>query len=134
MTKENLVKAPVSRVRRGPLEGRNKLRVKGKDPAYEYRIVNDTDDRVHDFLDRGWELDTDESIRVGDSSVDKHSKLGSVRQISVGENTKAVLMRIRKEWKEEDDKAKLDYVKATELAMKPNPNDGTYGKVEITRR
>lgn len=134
MTKETLVKAPATRVRRNPVEGKNKLRVKGKKPEYEYRIVNDEDDRVHDFLERGWELDTDEEIRIGDSRIDEVSRLGKVRRFSVGGGQFGVLMRIRKDWKAEDDAAKQEYVDKTEQAMRPNPNEGTYGKIDITRK
>jgi hypothetical protein len=134
MAKENLVKAPATRVRRSPVEGRNKLRVKGEKPGYVYRIVNDIDDRIHDFLERGWELDTDEDIRIGDSRVDQDSRLGQVRLVSVGGGQKAVLMRIRKDWYDEDQAAKLEYVKKTEEAMRPNPNEGTYGKIDISRK
>lgn len=134
MTKESLVKAPERRVRRSPLDKANKLTVKGKDPNFVYRIVNDIDDRVNDFLDAGWELDTSDEIRVGASKVDNSSKLGKVREIPVGGSTKAVLMKIKKEYFEEDQKAKQDYVRSTELAMRPNPNDGTYGKIDITRK
>lgn len=134
MTKENLVKAPERRVRRSPLDKANKLTVKGKDPNYCYRIVNDIDDRVNDFLDAGWELDISDEIRVGASKVESTSKLGKVREIPVGGAQKAVLMRIKKEWYEEDQKAKEEYVKSTEAAMRPNPNDGTYGKIDITRK
>lgn len=134
MAKENLVKAPATRVRRSPVEGRNKLRVKGEKPGYVYRIVNDIDDRIHDFLERGWELDTDEDIRIGDSRLDQDSRLGQVRLVSVGGGQKAVLMRIRKDWYEEDQAAKQEYVRKTEEAMRPNPNEGTYGKIDITRK
>ncbi len=134
MTKENLIKTPAKRVRRGPVEGKNKLRVKGKDPNFEYRIVNDIDDRVNDFLERGWILDTQEDIRVGDSRIDDNSRLGKVRQISVGGGVKAVLMKIEKEFYDEDQEAKQKHVDRSEQAMRPNPNDGTYGKIDITRK
>jgi hypothetical protein len=134
MTKESLVKAPATRVRRNPVEGRNKLRVKGEKPGFVYRIVNDRDDNIHDFLERGWEIDTDEDIRVGDSRVDQDSRLGKVRMISVGGGMKAVLMRIRQDWYDEDQAAKQEYVDKSEQAMRPNPNEGTYGKVDITRK
>jgi hypothetical protein len=134
MTKESLEKAPTTRVRRSPVEGRNKLRVKGKLPDYEYRIVNNIDDRIHDFLERGWEIDTSEDIRIGDSRVDQDSRLGKVRMISVGQGQKAVLMRIRKEYYDEDQADKLAFIQKTQDAMRANPNEGTYGKVEITRK
>lgn len=133
MTKENLVKAPAQRVRRNPVEGRNKLKVRGTDPNYAYRIVNDIDDRINDFLDAGWEFDVDENIRVGDSRIDDISKLGKVRQVSVGGGKKAVLMRIRKEFYEDDQQAKQQIVDKSEQAMRPNP-DGQYGKIEVSRK
>ena len=134
MTKENLAKAPVQRVHRNPVEGKNKLTVKGKDPNYVYRIVNDIDDRVQDFLDRGWELDVSENIRVGDSRIDETSRLGKVRLVSVGGGFKAVVMRIRKDWYDEDQEAKQEYVKKTEQAMRPNTADAQYGKIETSRK
>jgi hypothetical protein len=134
MTTEKLVKAPERRVKRNPVEGRNRLAVKGKDPNYEYRIVNDIDDRVNEYLDLGWEFETGEEVRVGDSRIDDIGKFGKVRQLSVGGGTKAVLMRIRKDWYDEDQLAKQEHVDKTEAAMRPNPNDGTYGKVDVTRK
>jgi len=134
MTKENLVKAPERRVRRTPVTGGSKLRVKGKDSNYEYRIVNDIDDRVHDFIEMDWEIDSDENIRVGSSQVDQTSKLGKVRQLSVGGGFKAVLMRKRKDWYDEDQLAKQEVVNRSEAAMRPNPSEGTYGSVELTRK
>jgi hypothetical protein len=134
MTTEKLVKAPERRVKRNPVEGRNKLTVKGQDPNYVYRIVNDTEDRVNDLMDIGYVPETSESIRVGDSRVEDTSSLGKVRTISVGGGVKAILMKQKKEWYEEDQEAKQEYVKKTEQAMRPNPNDGTYGKVDLTRK
>lgn len=133
MTKENLVKTPTTRVRRSPVEGRNRLKIRGLDPNYEYRVVNDVDDRVAHLLDRGYEFELDPDIRVGDSYIDENSRLGKVRMISVGGGIKAVLMRIRKDWYEEDQLSKQEYVRKTELAMRPNP-DGQYGKIEVTRK
>ncbi len=131
--KENLVKTPVQRVRRSPVEGRNRLKVRGTDPNYVYRVVNDLDDRVHELLDRGYEFDTSEDIRVGDSFIDENSRLGKVRMISVGGGIKAVLMRIRKDWYEEDQLSKQEVVNKTEAAMRPN-SDGQYGKIEVSRK
>lgn len=131
---EKLTKTPQKRVRRNPVEGRNRLTVKGKDPNYEYRIVNDVDDRVNDLLDQDYEFELSEDIRVGDSRIDDTSKLGKVRTLSVGGGVKAIVMRKRREWFEEDQQAKQDYVDQTERAMRPDPNAGTYGKVDLTRK
>jgi hypothetical protein len=134
MATEKLVKAPERRVKRNPVEGRNRLTVKGKDPNYVYRIVNDTEDRINDLLELGWEFDLSEDVRVGDSRLDDNSRLGKVRQLSVGGGMKAVLMRIRKDWYDEDQEAKQEYVRRTEEAMRPNANDGGYGAVDIARK
>lgn len=133
-TTEKLVKAPRERVKRNPVEGRNKLTVKGKDPNYVYRFFNDTDGRIHDALDRGWEFEVSDEIRVGDSRVDQDSRFGAVRVINVGGGIKAILMKQRKEWYDEDQLAKQDYVKKTELAMRPSLNEGTYGEVKLDRK
>ncbi len=134
MTTEKLVKAPERRVRRSPVEGKNKLNVKGKDPNYVYRVVNDQDDRVHDMIERGYDIDLDENIRVGDSRIDDVSRLGKVRQVSVGGGQKAIVMKIRKDWYDEDQAMKAELVKRSEDAMRPVPSEGTYGKVDVTRK
>lgn len=134
MTTEKLVKTPERRVKRSPVEGRNRLAVKGKDPNYEYRIVNDTDDRVSDLLDQDWEIDLSENIRVGDGRIDDIARLGKARILSVGGGMKAIVMRKRKDWHDEDQQAKQEYVAKTEKAMRPDPNDGTYGKIDVTRK
>lgn len=133
--KENLVKAPERRTRRNPVEGRNRLKVRGEDPNYVYRIVNDVDDRISEYLDKGWEFETSEKVRIGDSRlVDNPNGDGFVRVMSVGGGMKAILMRIKREWYDEDQEAKLGYVKETEKAMRPDPNEGMYGSVDVTRR
>jgi hypothetical protein len=132
---EKLGKAPATRVRRSPVEGRNKLAVKGKDPNYEYRVVNDTDDRVNDLLDRGYVFETSEEVRVGDSRlIDGSTGQGKIRTLNVGGGIKALLMKIRKDWFAEDQEAKQELVKKTEAAMRSNPSEGTYGKVDLTKK
>jgi hypothetical protein len=134
MTTEKLVKTPERRVKRTPVGQRNRLAVKGKDPNYEYRIVNDTDDRVNELLDQDWEIDLSEEIRVGDGRIDDIGKLGKARVLSVGGGIKAVVMRKRKDWFDEDQAAKQEYVTKTEKAMRPDPSEGTYGEIAVTRK
>jgi hypothetical protein len=133
MSTEKLVKAPEQRTKRNPVEGRNKLAVKGKDPNFDYRVVNDTEDRINELLDRGWVIETDESIRIGDRRVDETTAVGKVRQIPVGQGTRAVLMKIRKDWKAEDEAEKQKYVDKTEAAMRPS-SDGQFGTISLTRK
>ena len=131
--KEAIAKAPESRVKRTPIGTRNVLTVAGKDPNYAYRIINDSGDRVQEFLDAGYELVNNDSVKVGDKKVNKTSSEGSVSQVSVGQGQKAFVVRIKKEWYEEDQAAKQLRVDELENSTKAKALDGTYGKLEITR-
>jgi hypothetical protein len=131
--KEAISKVPSGRVTRTPLGRRNVLTVNGKDPNYVYRVVNDSGDRVQAFLDAGYEMVRDQEVRVGDKRVEKTSSEGTVSQISVGQGVKAFVMRIKKEWYDEDQAAKQRYVNELEQATKAKALDGNYGKLEISR-
>lgn len=131
--KETISKAPSGRVSRTPVSQRNILTVKGKEPGYVYRIVNDKDDRVEQFKEAGYELVSEDSVKVGDKRVNAASSLSSHKQLSVGQGTKAVVMRIRQEWYDEDQAAKLGHVAAVEDATRKKALDGTYGELKISR-
>lgn len=125
--------AKTERVRRASVNGaRNILRVEGKDPNYEYRIVNDTGDRVAQFEASGYEIVSDRTIKVGDRRVANPTAEGSPVQVSVGGGQKALLMRIKKEWYNEDQASKMEGVNETEAAMKKDSaKNADYGKLEI---
>ena len=129
MNKDPIVKAPVGRKRRTPLMRKNVLNYEDKDPNFVYRFVNDRPGRVQEFLDMGYEH-VDHG-KVGDSRVDKRSADGSRTQVHVGQGDQGFLMRIPKEFYEEDQKVKQDYVDATEAATKKEALDGTYGKLDV---
>jgi hypothetical protein len=134
MTQENkelISKAPSGRVKRTPVSGRNRLTVQGKDPNYVYRIVNDEEDRIARFQEGGYELLQDEAVKVGDKRANQTSSEGSVKQLSVGGGKKAFVMRIRKDWYEEDQKAKAAQVDAIEATTKKKALDGRYGTLTI---
>lgn len=131
--KEAIAKAPRGRAQRVPIGTRNVLNVAGKDPNYEYRIINDSGDRVQEFLDAGYELVGGDSVRVGDKRVNSASSEGSLAQISVGQGQKGYVVRIKKEWYHEDQMAKQKRVDDLEQATKAKALDGTYGKLEISR-
>lgn len=133
MTKEAIAKGPSGRVRRTPVGVRNVLTVGGKDPAYEYRIVNDTGDRVEQFKAAGYEVVSAKDVTVGDRRVNAASAEGTSATVSVGGGTKGVVMRIKKEWYEEDQQRKSENIAATEAATKADALKGTYGKLEIDR-
>ena len=131
--KEAISKAPVGRVTRTPVGQRNILTVKGKDPNYEYRIVNDVDDRIAQFQEAGYELVETDSVDVGDKRVSQGTTVGSKKQFSVGGGTKAYVMRIKREWYDEDQRRKQRRVDAQESSIREKALDGTYGKLDITR-
>ncbi len=131
--KEAIAKAPVSRVKRTPVGTRNVLSVAGKDPNYVYRIINDSGDRVSEFMEAGYELVANDSVKVGDKRVNKASAEGSISQVSVGQGQKAIVVRIKKEWYEEDQAAKQVQVDLLEASTKAKALDGTYGKLELSR-
>lgn len=131
--KEAISKAPAGRVTRVPVSQRNILTVKGKDPAYEYRVVNDIDDRVAQFIEGGYEVCDNEPHDVGDKRVSQGTSVGSKKMFSVGQGTKAYLMRIKKEWYQEDQTRKQGFVNQQEASIKEKALDGNYGSIEIKR-
>lgn len=131
--KEAIAKAPERRVRRNPIGQRNVLSVLGKEAGYEYRFVNDTGDRVESFKENGWEVVQNKDVRIGDKRIEQTKADGSIAQASVGGGMKAVLMRIREDWYQEDQAAKQAHVNASEEAMRQKALDGTYGDLKITR-
>jgi hypothetical protein len=131
--KEAISKAPVSRVTRVPVSQRNILTVKGKDPNYEYRVVNDTEDRIAQFLDGGYELVDKASVDVGDKRVSQGTSVGSKKVFSVGQGVKGHLMRIPRELYEEDQRNKQAFVNLQEASIKEKALDGNYGTLDIKR-
>ena len=131
--KEAIAKAPRGRTQRVPVGTRKVLTVAGKDPDYEYRIINDSADRVQEFLDAGYELVERDSVRVGDKRVGSASAEGTKAQLSVGQGMKGFVVRIKKEWYQEDQARKQAHVNELESATKAKALDGTYGKLDITR-
>lgn len=133
MQKENIAKVPSGRTRRAPLARRNVLTVHGKEPGYHHRIVNDTNDRIAQMKEIGYEIVTDSNVKVGDSRTGKATSEGSPVQMPVGNGVKGYLMRIRQDWYDEDQTAKQEYVAETERATKKEALNGTYGKLDISR-
>ena len=127
----------VQRPQRTPINGRNILTVTGKDPNYVYRIVNAVGDRIQQFKEAGYELVNGADVKVGERRLDSATAEGSHAMAVVDkEGTKAFVMRIRKEWYEEDQAAKQAHVADLEQSIKKDAlanNDLRSGKLEITR-
>jgi hypothetical protein len=115
MATEQIKAAAPQRTRRGPIAVRNKLSIAKRDPNYHYRIVNDRDSRIEDFIEQGYEVVTD--AKVGDKRVDNAAPIGSNGSISVGGGVRAVTMRIRKDWYEEDQQIKQAEIDKLEQTM-----------------
>ena len=130
---ENLVKSPRGRTRRNTIGTRNRLTVHNKDANFEYRIVNDTDDRIDSFVQNGWEVVPAKDVKIGDRRADSISATGSAAEISVGGGTKGIVLRIKKEWYDEDQRAKADNINALENSMKEDAQRDFYGKITTSR-
>lgn len=121
-----------ARPKRVPLHNRNVLAVQNRDERYMYRYVNvnlERDpDRIQRFLDAGYEVvPKDKAGQLGNKRVDTPSAPGSAAEISVGQGTKAVLMRIHKDYYNEDQAVKMSELDELDRAMQ-SPAD--YGTVE----
>lgn len=103
-----------------------------KDPNFEYRFVNDTGSRIANFKAAGYEFVEDQDLIVGDSRVFDPSDIGSSKKVVSNDGTVSYLMRIKKEWYEEDKAAKAEQINETERAMKQEASQGMYGKLKIS--
>ena len=120
------------RPKRTPLANRSVLGIKGKEPGYVYRIVNDTGDRVASFQEQGYEIVTDSSITIGDRRVGRASQDGSPVQVSVGQGIDGFLMRIKDEYYKEDQAYKEQQLRELEQSMKKDATSTSdYGKLDI---
>jgi hypothetical protein len=115
-----------NRPQRTPLGARNRLTFGEQDPNFVYRVINDQDDRLKQAQEAGYEFVVSDA-KLGDTRAAEGSAIDSRVSKPVGNNTRGFLMRIPKEFYQEDQKAKADKVDATEQAMKPKKAKGEYG-------
>jgi hypothetical protein len=85
--------AKAARITRVPVTERNVLSVKGKEPGFHYRIVNDTGDRVQQLIDAGYEIVEASSVQIGDKRIASVAPEGSKAQVSLGGGVKGFVMR-----------------------------------------
>lgn len=131
MQKEAIVKSPSGRIKRADAK-QGPLTVRGKEPGYIYRIVNDVDDRVESFKDAGYTVVDDKDVNVGTKRVDRAATEGSVKRISVGNGIKGVLMRQREDFYREDQEDKEARIRELERASKKEALDGNYGNLKTS--
>ena len=109
-----MAQAATNRPTRTPVsQQRHLLTVQSRDPGFVYRWVNDIDARIEMYKEGGWESVT-ENLKVGDTKVGTATAVGSAISKPVGNGITAVLMRIKKEWYDEDQAAKLARVRQLE--------------------
>ena len=137
--------AEAVRPTRVPVSGhRDLLTVLGKDPDFEYRFVSDVNEmgnRIVRFQEGGWEFAPSDNLRIGQAMVYKTSDLGSIVRVPEGQRGDGYmyLMRIKKEWYDEDQVAKQDQIDVVEADMRrerdpDNPaDDGMYGEISLKR-
>lgn len=126
--------ANVKRPTRIPLGTRSRLAVKGREPGFHYRIVNDVEGRIQDFIDAGYEVVSDDGVTVGDKRIANPTQEGSPVKIHVGGGNQAYLMRIKDEWKAEDDAAKQAQINDLEESMKAKAKENSfYGDIKISK-
>ena len=123
---------------------RDILTVANPDPNYHYRWVLDDPKRpgrLQRFLTGGYEIVTDD-VEVGQKAVDRsNKKLGSAITRPDGGST-LVLMRILKEWYDEDQAAKQEKIDDLEATMSrdskegriPGTSEAGYGTFSIERK
>ena len=124
--------APKRQRRSSTAGARDKLTVYDRDPNYVYRWVRNDEGRIERFKEIGYEVVT-QSHEVGEKTVDSGSQLGSAVTKFGGGSVTLVLMRIPREWYDEDQAAKEESIAQTEATMK-RPAEGGYGRLDITRK
>lgn len=124
-------KGSTNRPKRRPMgDGyRNTLTLSDQDPAYAYRVVNDTEGRVARAEEGGYEVVTT-AQELGDATADSATAVGSAVTRPVGGGVTGVLMRIKREWYDEDQKEKQTKVDASEAGLNQK-KAGQYGGVNI---
>jgi len=139
--------AKVQRRQRIPFSGnRRRLHVpdEDKDPNFEYRWINDDPGRIEAAKKGGWETVSKGDTTVGDPDVTTgNTDLGSATSLVVGKHEsgagkRAVLMRIPREWYDEDQAAKEEVNRATDEAITRGQAGGqavenAYGEVSLKR-
>lgn len=135
-TTQEAVQETAVRPKRTPINKRDILTLKGKEPGYVYRIVNDTGDRIEALKEQGYEMVQASDVRVGDKRINAATPEGSFAQVSVGGGQKAFVMRQKQEWYDEDQDAKQAEVNKLEQSMRQQAlaqNELRNGKLDLTR-
>lgn len=113
-------------------QGLGQLNVDGMEEGYYYHVVNDTNGRVERLKQRGFTVvEHDGKVSMGDSNA---KQTGSAVQTTANasDGTKAILMRIPQEFKNEDDAFRQKQIDESEQALyrQAENEQGRYGTIE----
>lgn len=129
--KEQLTQKRASR--RSSINGtRNVLNISGKEPGWQYRVVNDVGDRIEQLKAIGYEIVEDSGVQVGDRRIANPTKEGSPVKVSVGGGVQGYVMRIKQDWYEEDKAKKDAHVDSIEKGLVRDAKDtADYGNIKV---
>src|SRR5690348_16758514 len=104
---------------------RNKITVEGLDHEnFQYRWVNDVEDRLNVFLGAQWEFVPKEGLQAGDGGVDQSARTTSAMSKGMGGGVVAYLMRIPKDiWLMDQQRKEIEDIAALENDMKRNARE-----------
>jgi hypothetical protein len=125
-------KKPVGRPARSekvrvPLGARNRLTFGDLDPKFNYRVINDDQDRLARAEEAGYEFVQSEG-KLGDNRAAEGTSMGANVAKPVGGGMTGYLMRIPKKFYEEDQAAKEAKIKEKENTFIPDGSKGQYGE------
>lgn len=132
------VKKETRRVR-VPLEDQKRLITVKQEEGYAYRLVNDIDNRIREFLEYGYEIvdRNGHGIEEFDKRIQDSTWRQSAVSQHVGQGVIAYLMRKPQDWYDEDQKVKQDAIttreKSRNLAKGENSKD-YYGEIKIDHK
>lgn len=117
-------------------QGISKLEVVNPEPGYEYYTANDEGDRVERLKARGYEVVESNNEHGTYMGAINPKEVGTTVQTTVNPwGTKGVLMKIRKEWYDEDKKYKAEQsAKKEEALYRQLKEEGRTGDVKITQK
>ena len=119
---------------RVPMGRRQVLNVSGlKDQdSFHYHWFNDVDQRIQNAIEAGYVFVDKQGLQVGDATIESARGTESVLKKGVGGGKTAYLMRIPKEFYDEDQALKLKGVNEIEQEIRGGAKgDGRYGKVDF---
>lgn len=116
---------------------RNKITVEGLDHEnFQYRWVNDKENRLNVFLQAQWEFVPKKGLKAGDGGIDMSSRTTSAMSKGMGGGVVAYLMRIPKDiWQMDQNRKEREEVAALEADMRRNAqNASDYGRLSINSK